>query len=43
MPSVPEILIILFIVLVVFGSSRLGTIGDALGRAVRGLLGKDSR
>ena len=41
MPSLPELLVILFIVLVVFGSSRLPPIGDALGRAVRRLLGND--
>ncbi len=40
MPSLAELLIILFIVLVVFGSSRLGSIGDALGRAARRLAGK---
>jgi TatA/E family protein of Tat protein translocase len=37
MPSLPELLIILFIVLVVFGSSRVSAVGDALGNAARKL------
>lgn len=31
MPTLPEVLLILFIMLVVFGANRLPRIGDALG------------
>jgi sec-independent protein translocase protein TatA len=35
MVGVPELLIILAIVLVVFGASKLPAIGDALGRSIK--------
>ena len=35
MIGVPELLIILAIVLVVFGASKLPAIGDALGRSIK--------
>ena len=39
MPSIglPELLVVLMILLVVFGGARLPQIGDALGRAARSL------
>ena len=39
MPSigVPELIVVLMILLVVFGGARLPQIGDALGRAARSL------
>ena len=39
MPSIgiPELIVVLMILLVVFGGARLPQIGDALGRAARGL------
>ena len=39
MPSigVPELLVVLMILIVVFGGARLPQIGDALGRAARSL------
>ena len=38
--GIPELLIILFIALLVFGANRLPDIGSALGKAIRGF--KDS-
>lgn len=38
--GLPELLIILVIILLVFGASRLGDIGSGLGKAIRGF--KDS-
>ena len=35
MPSVPELLIILLIVLLIFGAGKLPAIGDALGRSIK--------
>ncbi len=35
MPGLPELLVILLIVLVVFGANKLPGIGDALGRSIR--------
>jgi sec-independent protein translocase protein TatA len=35
--GIPELLVVLMILLVVFGGARLPQIGDALGRAARGL------
>jgi sec-independent protein translocase protein TatA len=35
MPGLPELLVILLIVLVVFGANKLPSIGDALGRSIR--------
>ncbi|MGH7382700.1 MAG: twin-arginine translocase TatA/TatE family subunit [Candidatus Methylomirabilales bacterium] len=34
--GIPELLVILFIVLIVFGASRLPEIGSGLGKAIRG-------
>jgi len=33
--GIPELLLVLLIVLLVFGATRLPQIGDALGRAIR--------
>ncbi|HSB72273.1 MAG TPA: twin-arginine translocase TatA/TatE family subunit [Candidatus Methylomirabilis sp.] len=38
--GLPELLIILVIILLIFGASRLGDIGSGLGKAIRGF--KDS-
>lgn len=38
MPSLAELALILFIIVVVFGANRLPALGDALGRAVRNRL-----
>ncbi len=38
--GIPELLVILVIILLVFGASRLGDIGSGLGKAIRGF--KDS-
>jgi sec-independent protein translocase protein TatA len=38
--GLPELIIILVIILLVFGASRLGDIGSGLGKAIRGF--KDS-
>jgi sec-independent protein translocase protein TatA len=38
--GLPELAIILVIVILIFGASRLGDIGSGLGRAIRGF--KDS-
>jgi len=38
--GLPELLIILVIILLVFGANRLGDIGSGLGKAIRGF--KDS-
>jgi sec-independent protein translocase protein TatA len=35
MPGIPELLIILVIVLLVFGAGKLPAIGDALGRSIK--------
>ena len=35
MPGIPELLIILVIVLLVFGAGKLPAIGDALGRGIK--------
>ncbi len=35
MPGIPELLIILLIVLLVFGAGKLPKIGDALGRSIK--------
>lgn len=37
MPTLPELGLILFVVIIVFGASRLSAVGDALGAAVRRL------
>ena len=34
--GIPELLVILFIVLIVFGANRLPEIGSGLGKAIRG-------
>lgn len=38
MPSLAELALILFIIVVVFGANRLPALGDALGRAARNRL-----
>jgi len=38
--GLPELLVILVIILLVFGANRLGDIGSGLGKAIRGF--KDS-
>jgi sec-independent protein translocase protein TatA len=44
--GLPELLIILVIILLIFGASRLGDIGSGLGKAIRGfresVAGKDA-
>jgi sec-independent protein translocase protein TatA len=44
--GLPELLVILVILLLVFGASRLGDIGSGLGKAIRGfrdsVAGKDA-
>ncbi len=44
--GLPELLVILVIILLIFGSSRLGDLGSGLGKAIRGfkdsLAGKDA-
>jgi sec-independent protein translocase protein TatA len=35
MPGVPELLVILVIVLLIFGAGKLPAIGDALGRSIK--------
>jgi len=35
MPGVPELLLILMIVLLIFGAGKLPSIGDSLGRSIR--------
>ena len=35
MPGVPELLVILLIVLLIFGAGKLPSIGDALGRSIK--------
>lgn len=35
MPGVPELLVILLIVLLIFGAGKLPQIGDSLGRAIK--------
>jgi sec-independent protein translocase protein TatA len=34
--SAPHLIVLLIIALIIFGPSKLGDIGDALGRSVRG-------
>jgi sec-independent protein translocase protein TatA len=34
--GIPELLLILFIALLVFGPSKLGSLGKSLGEAIRG-------
>jgi sec-independent protein translocase protein TatA len=38
--GLPELIVILVIILLIFGASRLGDIGSGLGKAIRGF--KDS-
>ena len=44
--GLPELLIILVIILLIFGANRLGDIGSGLGKAIRGfrdsVAGKDA-
>lgn len=44
--GIPELLVILFIVLIVFGANRLPEIGSGMGKAIRGFkdatTGKDA-
>ncbi len=44
--GIPELILILVILLLIFGSNRLGDIGSGLGRAIRGfkdaVAGKDA-
>ncbi len=44
--GIPELLVILVIILLIFGASRLGDIGSGLGKAIRGfkdsMAGKDA-
>jgi Sec-independent protein translocase protein TatA len=40
MPTLPEVALILFIMMVVFGRSSLPRLGDALGHAVGRLFGR---
>ena len=44
--GLPELLVILVIILLVFGANRLGDIGSGLGKAIRGfrdsVTGKDA-
>ena len=44
--GIPELILILVILLLIFGSNRLGDIGSGLGKAIRGfkdsLAGKDA-
>ena len=35
MPGIPELLVILLIVLLIFGAGKLPQIGDALGKSIR--------
>ena len=35
MPGIPELLIILFIIVLVFGANRLPQLGDALGKGIK--------
>ena len=35
MPGIPELLVILLIVLLIFGAGKLPQIGDALGRSIK--------
>ena len=35
MPGLPELLVILLIVLLIFGAGKLPAIGDSLGRSIR--------
>ena len=45
--GIPELLLVLLIVLLVFGAARLPQIGDALGKAIRnfrkGVSGEDEK
>ncbi len=44
--GLPELIVILVIILLIFGASRLGDIGSGLGKAIRGfkdsMAGKDA-
>jgi len=44
--GLPELVIVLVIILLIFGASRLGDIGSGLGKAIRGfrdsMAGKDA-
>jgi sec-independent protein translocase protein TatA len=44
--GLPELIIILVIIILIFGASRLGDIGSGLGKAIRGfkdsMAGKDA-
>jgi sec-independent protein translocase protein TatA len=44
--GLPELLVILVIILLIFGANRLGDIGSGLGKAIRGfkdsIAGKDA-
>jgi sec-independent protein translocase protein TatA len=44
--GLPELLIVLVIIILIFGASRLGDIGSGLGKAIRGfrdsVAGKDA-
>ncbi len=44
--GLPELLVILVIILLIFGANRLGDVGSGLGKAIRGfkdsLAGKDA-
>jgi len=35
MPGIPELLIVLAVVLLIFGAGKLPAIGDALGRSIK--------
>jgi Sec-independent protein translocase protein TatA len=42
MPTAAEAFIIILIAVVVMAAARLLTLGDALGAALRGMIGRDS-
>ena len=41
--GIPELLIILAIIIVIFGASRLPEIGRGIGKGIRELQGRDKR
>lgn len=46
LPNPPEVLIILFVILLVFGAGKLSAMGEALGKGLSGLqdsVGGDAR